>query len=79
MTRQAFNTANHPLTLDLALPGIADEQPWQGAVPMRTANVLAYDRASCTDAGMNDFIPKPVRLNDVCEALERALEITGNL
>jgi CheY-like chemotaxis protein len=44
-----------------------------------TANVLAYDRASCTDAGMNDFIPKPVRLNDVREALERALEITGNL
>jgi signal transduction histidine kinase/DNA-binding response OmpR family regulator len=39
-----------------------------------TANVLADDRAACTDAGMDDFIPKPVRLNDVREALDRARE-----
>ena len=42
-----------------------------------TANVLADDRAACHDAGMDDFIPKPVRLDDVREILQRAIDATA--
>jgi CheY-like chemotaxis protein len=34
-----------------------------------TASVMAADRAACLNAGMDDFIPKPVRVED----LERRL------
>ncbi len=39
-----------------------------------TANVRPEDRADCLDAGMNDFVGKPIRLEDVALALERAAE-----
>ena len=37
-----------------------------------TANAMSGDRESCLDAGMNDFIAKPVRLEDLQGALNRA-------
>ncbi|MEZ5561179.1 MAG: response regulator [Pseudomonadales bacterium] len=37
----------------------------QPHVVAMTANVLDSDRVACIDAGMNDFIPKPVRVEDV--------------
>ena len=37
-----------------------------------TAGVFAQDRDNCFAAGMNDFVPKPVRLDDLRRLLERA-------
>ncbi len=37
-----------------------------------TANALSSDREECADAGMNDFVPKPVRIGDIQAALVRA-------
>jgi CheY-like chemotaxis protein len=37
-----------------------------------TANVMQEDRDVCRAAGMNDFVAKPVRLEEVSNALRRA-------
>jgi len=44
-------------------------QPWIVAM---TASAFAEDRDACTDAGMDDFVAKPVRLEDLEAALDRA-------
>jgi len=49
---------------------IAD-QPWVIAL---TANVSPAARDRCFAAGMDDYIPKPVRLADMKQALQRAVE-----
>ncbi|MEM7217141.1 MAG: response regulator [Pseudomonadota bacterium] len=46
-------------------------QPWIIAM---TANARPEDRDDCYSAGMNDFVGKPVRLQDVQRALVRAVE-----
>jgi signal transduction histidine kinase/CheY-like chemotaxis protein len=38
-----------------------------------TANALAGDRERCLEAGMNDYVPKPITLDSVKEALKRWL------
>ena len=38
-----------------------------------TANAMAEDREACLESGMNDFVAKPIRLQDVQEALKRAV------
>jgi CheY-like chemotaxis protein len=38
-----------------------------------TANVMPGDREMCLDAGMNDFIAKPVHLDELSTVLERWL------
>ena len=47
--------------------------PWD--VPLHiiamTANVMLGDREKCFDAGMNDYVGKPVHLRDLLVALER--------
>jgi signal transduction histidine kinase/CheY-like chemotaxis protein len=50
---------------ELALPG---RQPWIVAL---TANALAGDRERCIDAGMDDYVSKPVSLDALAEALAR--------
>ncbi len=38
-----------------------------------TANAMASDREACLDAGMDDFVPKPIRQEELRAALERWL------
>ncbi|MEQ8689348.1 MAG: response regulator [Pseudomonadales bacterium] len=49
--------------------GQFEQQPYIIAM---TANALAEDRQACLDSGMNDFVSKPVRMQDLRQSLERA-------
>jgi PAS domain S-box-containing protein len=70
--------------MDMQLPGVDGVEatralrarPTPGARPPRivavTSNAFPEDRRRCLDAGMDDFLAKPVRRADLAAALDRA-------
>ena len=70
--------------MDLHMPGMsgleASRQLRQTLAPPRqpylvalTAAVTPEDRVACQEAGMNDFLAKPIREQDLRTALENAV------
>jgi HPt (histidine-containing phosphotransfer) domain-containing protein len=51
-------------------------QKWPGEagphIIAMTANVMPGDRERCLEAGMDDFVPKPIRIEALVEALRKA-------
>ena len=43
-----------------------------------TANVMPSDREQCLEIGMNEFIPKPINLNEVITKLRIAASFCAN-
>jgi CheY-like chemotaxis protein len=46
-------------------------QKKQPIIIAMTANAMQGDREICIDAGMNDYISKPIRLDDLINLLEK--------
>jgi PAS domain S-box-containing protein len=52
----------------------ADQRP---RIIAMTANVLPEDRQECLSAGMDDFIAKPIRVDELVAALSRSQPLAG--
>lgn len=83
---QALQTAEYDLVLmDCQMPEMdgyeatrrirAASDPRLRLIPIvaMTANAIKGDREKCLDAGMNDYLSKPIRIEDLRSALDRNL------
>jgi CheY-like chemotaxis protein len=43
-----------------------------------TANAMQGDREACLEAGMNDYVSKPIQVNELVAALSRGAEVRGS-
>ncbi len=80
---QAIAKHNYPLVfMDIQMPELdgleatrkiraRHDQPQPYIIAM-TANARPEDKNECIEAGMDDFVSKPVRLEDVARALDVA-------
>ncbi len=52
----------------------------KGRIPViaLTAGTMAGDRKKCLDAGMDDYVSKPIHFKELSEALERVLKKSAN-
>jgi len=64
--REANARASDPLTQSLRTPIIA-----------MTARAMPEDRARCMEAGMDEYITKPINPKELFDVLERALQSRG--
>jgi PAS domain S-box-containing protein len=81
--RMAERAAYALILMDLQMPGIGGLQATRmirrlpcgadSVVVALTANALAEDRAACLDAGMDDYLAKPFKVEALFEILLRAL------
>jgi CheY-like chemotaxis protein len=53
---------------------LPEDRPWMIAL---TANAFGSDREGCLEAGMNDYLSKPVRADNLQHALRMAYEAKG--
>lgn len=58
----------------IAIRGLTDEQRASVPIVALTAHVLATDRQRCLQAGMNDFITKPIDADEMIRSVEAAAE-----
>ena len=73
------NTPFDALLMDMQMPvldGLAATRALRAggytrAIIALTANAFARDMQNCIAAGMNDYIAKPVKLNELVEVLNR--------
>jgi CheY-like chemotaxis protein len=78
----------HVVLMDMRMPGmdgIEATRRWRaregagGRIPIiaMTANVLQEDRDLCIEAGMDDFIGKPVHLDELRDKVAACIEAGG--
>jgi signal transduction histidine kinase/CheY-like chemotaxis protein/ligand-binding sensor domain-containing protein len=69
------------ILMDVQMPGmdgleatklIRAKEGQQPVIISMTANAMQEDREVCLAAGMDDYIPKPIKLDDLVAALEKA-------
>lgn len=68
------------IMMDIQMPGMDGMEATKiiraekGSVPViiaMTANAMESDRQECLDAGMNDYISKPIKLDEIGEMIEK--------
>ena len=59
--------------------GMASNRNRNVAVVAMTAHAMKGDREICLEAGMNDYLTKPVRASEVAAALERWLHTSSEI